>query len=326
LRHNRVVLLSLAILLLSFGTALSEPGEPVKLAAEKEGFICPLFSPDGASIAMTREGWAGIWRMDPDGTGIEELTAESGAGYRFAWSPDGGHIAYRAERLIDGKRHFAIRLVDVSSGHIEELTEFERYLGSPRWVLGDGTVAFEADRTGALEQAQVIGLITPDEKHDPVNVVATTSRDLQIWVSDPYGDGKTLVSGPDERCFAPIISPRSEWICYTSLDHGGSIAVARPDGSERKNLGFGSNPSWSPDGRRLVCEVTRDDGHAITGSDLFIIEVESARREQLTDTPEVFERWPSWSPDGSRILCSAAGAIYSISVAHTVHAHEEEAP
>ena len=116
------------------------------------------------------------------------------------------------------------------SESIEEMTDFERYLGTPRWVLGDGTVAFETDRDGTLAQALIIGLIAPQPKDGSPYRVATTSRDLHIWVSDPYGQERTLVSAPQDRCFDPSLSPQQDRVCYTVLDHGGSIAVADIDG------------------------------------------------------------------------------------------------
>jgi dipeptidyl aminopeptidase/acylaminoacyl peptidase len=304
--------------LLPFSTATPVPGEPVRLTEEKEGFIYPLWSPDGRFMAMTREDWTGIWRMNSDATQLEELTDDRGAGYKFAWSPDSRHIAYRAEKMIDGQRHFAIRLVAVETGHIEEMTDFERFLGTPRWVLGDGTVVFETDRKGTLAQAQVAGLISLMDTEKSVNLVATTSRDLRIWVSDPYGDDKILLSDPEERCFDPILSPSGDRVCYSVLANGGSIAVAKTDGSARINLGYGSDPCWSPDDQYLVYEVTADDGMVITGSDLYLIEHDGTGRVQLTDTPNLFERWPSWSPDGNKIAFSAGGAIYVMPIPTTI--------
>lgn len=317
------LLIGLIPLLTSAGSA---EDRPVRLTEQKEAFICPAFSPDGSRIAVTRENWQGIWLMQADGTGLRKLTDDPGAGYRFAWSPDGTQIAYRAEKWIDGIRHFAIRTVAAETGRIEKLTDFERYLGVPHWVLGDGTVAFETDRQGTLAQVLVVGLITPQSKEDAPHRVAGTSRDLRIWVSEADGSERKMVSDPDQHCFDPLLSLDGSRVCYSVLSGGGSIAVAAADGSGRINLGYGSNPSWSPDGRYLIFEVTEDDGHVITGSDLYVAATDGAGRWQLTDTPERFERWPSWSPDGSRVVYSAGGAIFILTVPESLQTATEEAP
>ena len=333
MRINRVILLSMAILLISSGTAVLAADRTdrltetaVRLTEAREAFICPVFSPDGTRIAVTRTGWQGIWLIQADGTALRQLTDDPGAGHRFAWSPDGSQIAYRTEKRIDGKRHFAIRTADVYSGRIEELTDFQRYLGAPRWILGDGTVVFETDRQGSLAQALVVGLIEPQPKETAPRRVAGTSRDLRIWVSETDGSGRTTVSDPGKRSFGPVLSPDESRVCYSVLSGGGSIAVAAADGSGRIDLGYGSNPSWSPDGDWLVHEVTEDDGHVITGSDLTIVSADGSRRIRLTDTPSRLERWPSWSPDGDRVVYSAHGAIFIQAVPPSLETATEEAP
>ncbi len=305
----------LLIGLLSISSTIALPkGESVQLTAEKEGFIRPIWSPDGRSIAMTRGDWAGIWRIHPDGTQLQELTADAGAGYQFAWSPDGTKIAYRAEKMVKGKRHFAIKVIDVDTKVIADITDYQRYLGPPRWVWDDGTLVYEIDRQGRLAQAQGGDLIPHGTDSKPVDVVASACKDLKIWVSKPDGHEKTLISGPNERCFDPILSPVGDRVCYSVLSDGGGIAVATRDGTQRLSLGYGSNPCWSPDGQSLVYEVTEDDGMVITASDLYLIRADGSAREQLTDTPDLIERWPNWSPDGATIAFSAGGAIYVVTI------------
>lgn len=322
MRRKHIIFLSLAILLLSSAAGISAAGEPVRLTEEKENFICPVFSPDGLSIALTREGWTGIWNMRSDGTGLGELTSDPGSGYKFEWSPDGRQIAYRTDKYLDGKRHFAIRIVDVETKKIEEISGFERFLGTPHWISGDGSIAFQADRDGSMTRVQALKLNPQASENPGSSRVAGTSQDLQIWTSRPDGSDRTLVSNPDARCFDPIMSPSGDHVCYGVLAHGGSIAVAGVDGSDRMNLGYGSNPGWSPDGRSLVYEVTADDGHVITGSELYTIDRDGGGRTQLTDTPDRIERWPGWSPDGRMIIFSSGGAIYLLPLSPSTHSEE----
>ncbi len=145
---------------------------------------------------------------------------------------------------------------------------------------------------------------------------------LQIFVSRPDGGDRIAVSGPDERCFNPILSPDSHRVCHGCLEHGGSIGVARVDGTQRVNLEYGSNPSWSPDAHRLVYEVTRDDGVTIVASDLYIVAYDGTGRVRLTDTPDLIERWPAWSPDGTQIAFSAEGDIYTLFIRESVRSRE----
>lgn len=317
MKQRSITSLSLAVLvgliiLLSMGHQAQS--RPVKLTEAKEDFMGPVWSPDGRSLAMTRGDRIGVWRMNSDGTGLEQLTADRASGYKFAWSPDSRYIAYRAEKMIDGKRYFAIKVVYVEDKAIRQIEDYQRFLGTPRWTSLDGTIVFERDRNGTLAQAHAAHLELSQTQKQVLDLVTTTSRDLQIWISNSDGSDRILISGPDERCFDPILSPDGHRVCYTSLEHAGSISVVDIDGTHRVNLGYGSNPCWSPDGLRLVYEVTEDDGMTITGSDLYLIRFDGQGIVRLTNTPDLIERWPTWSPDGTQIAFSAGGAIYTVSV------------
>jgi Tol biopolymer transport system component len=227
----------------------------------------------------------------------------------LAWSLDSRQIAYRAEEMVAGKRYFAIRVVSVDDRSTVELAGLERFLGTPRWTP-DGCVIFQANREGSLRQVRVVSGIDSEPAQRVAHLVAIASPELEIWVCDAESEHRAVVSSPGERCFDPILSPAGDRVCYSVLSGGGSIAVASVVGGENINLGYGSNPSWAPDGRHLAYEVTEDDGLIITASDLYIVAADGAQRIRLTDTPDVIERWPSWSTDGERIAFSAGGAIY----------------
>ncbi len=60
----------------------------------------------------------------------------------------------------------------------------------------------------------------------------------------------------------------------------------------------GSGAAWHPDGRRVVFQRAENDGYRVTASDLWQIDVASAREERVTATPGVREMNPTPSPDG----------------------------
>ena len=74
------------------------------------------------------------------------------------------------------------------------------------------------------------------------------------------------------------------------------------------------NPSWSPDGTKIVYQKTTDDGLRIKESDLYILDMQEMQSQQLTKTKEILEANPQWSPDGKNILFSdeITGVIYLI--------------
>jgi Tol biopolymer transport system component len=103
---------------------------------------------------------------------------------------------------------------------------------------------------------------------------------------------------------APAWSPDSSVVAFSAYDRQGSeskgsdIYTIRPDGTHLHRvtrLGFATNPSWSPDGKRIVFS---------TGpyGDLWVMTANGASSRRLTHAPNgVRDVSPSWSPDGKRI-------------------------
>jgi Tol biopolymer transport system component len=85
------------------GTIPAAGGEPVFVTNDKAVDWNPVWSPDGQRIAFqsTRAGAWDIWTINPDGSGLTQLTKRSGA-HGPTWSPDGTRMAY-TER-IDANR------------------------------------------------------------------------------------------------------------------------------------------------------------------------------------------------------------------------------
>jgi Tol biopolymer transport system component len=77
------------------------------------------------------------------------------------------------------------------------------------------------------------------------------------------------------------------------------IAVMQSDGTGLKILTNGSGnygfPSWSPDGRYIVCRISGKDNNSLS-----IINVETSEVRVLT-TGSNHDNFPSWSPAGDRI-------------------------
>ncbi|HXV17446.1 MAG TPA: hypothetical protein VD758_11745, partial [Gemmatimonadaceae bacterium] len=95
-------------------------------------------------------------------------------------------------------------------------------------------------------------------------------------------------------------------IVFQSNRTGNSdIWVMRPDGTGLRNLtndpSSDINPSWSPDGLRIVFSSDRIGGQ----QELFVMTNEGQGVTRLTDSFASTDTWPSWSPDGQYIAFQA---------------------
>jgi Tol biopolymer transport system component len=109
-----------------------------------------------------------------------------------------------------------------------------------------------------------------------------------------------------KRCHAsdsqPAFSPDGSQIAYRSECEGGGIFIMGATGESSRRIADSCfNPSWSPDGKQLVCggeSVGFTPTSRGTMSSLTVIDVQTGARTKLLDKDGV---QPSWSPHGNRI-------------------------
>ncbi len=229
-------------------------------------------------------------------------------------SPGGFHPAVNPwfERPLDPEPGSEIWVMDGDGGRQTRLIEaFDgTALGNPVWSPGGTRIAYTVSPAA------------------PSNA----RRDVDIWVANADGRGAYLLAGGPGWQWFPRWSPDGKWVAYTEEATGGpwldtgpigpalgpgaegpgfgaTGAAARPeadlwriaaDGSGTKaritdTPGDDRSGSWSPDGRRLAFDSTRDGN-----TEIYSVGADGADPVRLTDAPG--EDWAAaWSPDGRRI-------------------------
>jgi Tol biopolymer transport system component len=131
----------------SFGLYLSNAdgsGERPLLAGSGSNYN-PSFSSDGAWIVFTSEryGSADIFRVHPNGSGLERLTDDPAFDDQGSLSPDGRTLAFVSTR--DGGTA-NIWLLDIASRHLRNLTRNKAGNFRPSWSPNGKWLAFSSDR------------------------------------------------------------------------------------------------------------------------------------------------------------------------------------
>lgn len=114
------------------------------------------FRPDGQKIALVltlREGNSDIFLLNPDGSGLTQVTSSWAIDISPAWSPDGRFLAFVSDRAGSPQ----IYLLDLSRGAESEanrpvrLTWEGDYNCSPAWSPDGQRIAFSGRRGGRFD-------------------------------------------------------------------------------------------------------------------------------------------------------------------------------
>ena len=104
-----------------------------------------------------------------------------------------------------------------------------------------------------------------------------------------------------------VVEAQAQIAFSSDRDGDLEIYVMGTDGGNLRRLTKNSDgdwdPSWSPDGKRIVFLSNRD-GHVDGGApipEIYVMDADGGNQQNLTNTPNA-DRSPSWSPDGKRIV------------------------
>ncbi|MEZ0578331.1 DUF5050 domain-containing protein [Nocardioides sp. MH1] len=224
-----------------------------------------------------------IYTMNPDGTGVRQITSSAGDSLDPSYSPDGTHIVFTSDR--DG-------INDIYT------------------MRSDGSDVVRLTDNGP------VGDVTPSYSPDGTRIVFASGRDEPA--GDIYSmkvDGTDVIRLTDDPVYDvfPRYSPDGSHIVYQHDDGlAARVHVMNADGTEQTDISAGQTdlgPSYSPDGKLIV--VARFfDGQL----DIVTMKPDGSNVQNLTGSVDS-ESGPVFSPDGAKVAfrrtdATDAGGIF----------------
>ena len=234
------------------------------------------FPGENGKIAFTAA--SNIHTINPDGSGLADLTAGPGDNFNPAWSPDGRQLAFTSNR--DG--NYEIYVMNADGSNQRRITFDPATDAEPSWSPDGQRIVFETNRDGNYE----------------------------LYVMDADGSNQARLTNTPQTEGSPAWSPDGRKIAF---DEGGSagIFVMNADGSGRTRLGtIGTYmPNWSPDGREIWSWWEYYDPIAEeTFSDLASYDLQTGFDNQGSCV-DCFASMPAVSPDNTEVVFTLSAEL-----------------
>jgi len=198
---------------------------------------------------------------------------QSSVMYRFEISPDGQYIVYSGLQSGGGETLLQLWKISASGG------------GSPVKITSGGSSNY----------------YYPSFTKDGDYIVYAC--DGQLWkVRSDGAGGKMRIPGSGNGTdTAPHVS-RDNKLVFVSVQYSQSSGImgtksliwtCNLDGGELTQIKEGSDPRWSPDGKKIVFGYNNE---------IWVVDSDGTNLMQLTNTSDIQEALPSFSPDGRQIV------------------------
>jgi len=290
----------------------------------------PTATREAVSLPLEPERPA-LYLVNADGTGLRKLVDD--AGYQLAVSPDGRRAATVLATLDEAQ----VYVIDTATGEGRQIARVAGYVSLGEWSPDGGRLAFTMQEPSSggpsspppslyvyeVESGEVTDLIAAPDTHlqgwsaDGAAVFILQATDSPVLRRVDLATGQTTDVASDVGFGGFAVSPDGEKVAIATFEAEPmsgtgtyTIEVARPDGSERRELlrledtFVLSGLAWSPDGRWLVYgRLTAADQGVDSG--IFTVDVASGATTRITQAPaapEGVDTEADWSPAGDRLL------------------------
>jgi TolB protein len=181
-----------------------------------------------------------------------------------AWSPDGKRIAFSARGDGQPGDDRDIYVMNADGSDVRRLTSLPGNDVGPSWAP-DGTRI-------------VFGHREPNSDDGGLSIVNADGTGLQAL---------TTATGRTPSDYAPDWSPAGDKIAFVNSS---AVWVMKSDGRGRKRIVPGTDPSWSPDGKRLAFQ------YGTNYPVVYVVDANGKNRKSVSNGRVIV-----WSPDAKKL-------------------------
>lgn len=209
--------------------------------------VQPSWSPNGRKIAFSRSRGGSIyqvWVMNADGSRLKQLTHTRGSqAYEAnpAWSPDGKKIVFTSRRQGQDD----VFVMNANGSGRTQLTHTESSLdaGNPAWSPDGTKIVFDGGGSAVINVMNADGSNVKQLAVRPNNNSGDGSGSAPAWSPDGT---RIVYMQPDDSNVDQL------WVMSADGSGQRQVTVSGPPRSRHYRRPQSLEPSWSPDGTKIV--------------------------------------------------------------------------
>lgn len=267
----------------------------------------PTWIKGGSKIAFltAASGSMQIWEMNPDGSERKQLSSYEGGIEGFKFSPDESKVLFISQVKYGQRTSDIYPDLDKASGKVINDLMYKHW---DEWVenIPHPFVAlFDGNQVGAATD------ILKDEPYEsPMK---------------PFGGIEQLAWSNDSKQIAYTcrkktgleysVSTDSDIYLYNT-ETGETRNLCKEDATD-KNLGYDTNPKFSPDGKSIAWQSMERDGYESDRNRLCVMDLKSGEKTYVTEAFQSGVDDYCWAPDGKTLYF--VGVWHATSMVHSTN-------
>lgn len=267
----------------------------------------PTWIKGGSKIAFltAASGSMQIWEMNPDGSERKQLSSYEGGIEGFKFSPDESKVLFISQVKYGQRTSDIYPDLDKASGKVINDLMYKHW---DEWVENiphPFVASFDGNQVGTATD------ILKDEPYEsPMK---------------PFGGIEQLAWSNDSKQIAYTcrkktgleysVSTDSDIYLYNT-EAGETRNLCKEDATD-KNLGYDTNPKFSPDGKSIAWQSMERDGYESDRNRLCVMDLKSGEKTYVTEAFQSGVDDYCWAPDGKTLYF--VGVWHATSMVHSTN-------
>ncbi len=277
------------------------------LTTTADSEVEPAWIKGGSKIAFlsAASGSMQLWEMNPDGSERKQLSSYEGGIDGFKFSPDESKVLFIAQVKYGERTSDLYPDLDKASGKVINDLMYKHWDEWVESIPHPFVAAFDGNQ---------VGTATDILKNEPYESPMK-----------PFGGIEQLAWSNDSKQIAYTcrkktgleysVSTDSDIYLYNT-ENGETRNLCKEDATD-KNLGYDTNPKFSPDGKSIAWQSMERDGYESDRNRLCVMNLKSGVKTYVTEAFQSGVDDYCWAPDGKTLYF--VGVWHATSMIHSTN-------